>query len=57
MTRFLLPLTAILASALLAACSDVAATPEETLRTARIETVAAPTGLARRDFEGRVEDR
>lgn len=57
MTRFLLPAAAILATAVLAACSDVAATPEETLRTARIETVAAPTGLARREFVGRVEAR
>ncbi|AZU02708.1 RND family efflux transporter MFP subunit [Glycocaulis alkaliphilus] len=57
MTRYLLPAAALLSAALLAACSDVAATPEETLRTARIETVAAPTGLARREFVGRVEAR
>ncbi|MGY6661278.1 MAG: efflux RND transporter periplasmic adaptor subunit [Glycocaulis sp.] len=57
MTRYLLPAAALVSAALLAACSDVAATPEETLRTARIETVAAPTGLARREFVGRVEAR
>ncbi|WP_429912934.1 efflux RND transporter periplasmic adaptor subunit [Glycocaulis sp.] len=56
-TLFLLPTATVLAATLLAACSDVAATPEETLRTARIETVAAPTGLARREFVGRVEAR
>jgi len=56
-TRYLLPAATVLAAALLAACSDVGATPEETLRTARIETVAAPTGLARREFVGRVEAR
>lgn len=57
MTRFLLPIAALLSASVLAACSDVAATPEETLRTARIETVAAPTGLAQREFVGRVEAR
>lgn len=57
MTRFLLPPAALLAASLLAACSDVGATPEEALRTARIETVAAPSGLARREFVGRVEAR
>lgn len=56
-TRFLLPPALLLAGSLLAACSDVAAAPEEALRTARIETVSAPTGLARREFVGRVEAR
>jgi len=57
MTRFLLPPAAVLAASVLLACSDVAATPEETLRTARIETVSAPAGLASREFVGRVEAR
>lgn len=52
-----LPIAVLLAASVLGACSDVAATPEETLRTARIETVAAPANLAQREFVGRVEAR
>jgi len=55
---FILPAAiALMASCVLAACSDVAAAPEETIRSARIEAVVAPTGQARRDFVGRVEAR
>lgn len=56
--RYFLPAAiALMAFPVLTACSDVAAAPEETIRTARIETVSAPAGSARRDFVGRVEAR